>query len=147
MVGGSCLRRVQRLSCGLSSKTNVQLPLRFVRVMLVGVVFQANVVILMMSVMLCLWPASFSIAEPVAKGSLHTKDHRLSRSDEPFRNTTGSVNLDPKNIRFGGQTVATLGQKKLEFWGQIWVPKRDLFWPPKLGLLVPPIKTLIGNSF
>ena len=96
MIGGSCLRRAQRLSCGLSSKTNVQLPLRFVRVMLAGVVFQSNVVILMMSVMLCLWPASFSIAEPDAKGSLHTKDHRLSRSDEPSRNITGIIISSPE---------------------------------------------------
>ena len=64
--------------------------------MVAGVVFQANVVILMMTVMLGLWPASFSIAEHVAKGSLHTKNHRLSRSDEPFRNITGIVILDPK---------------------------------------------------
>ena len=102
---------------------------------------------LMMSVMLGLWPASFSIAEHVANWSLHTKNHRLSRSDEPFRNTTGSVNLDPKNIRFGGQTVATLGQKKLEFWGQIWVPKWDRFLAPKIGIVAPPIKILIWGSY
>ena len=60
MIGGSCLGRVQRLSCCLPSKTNVKLPLRS------GVVFQTNVVMLMMSVMLGLWPASFSIAEHVA---------------------------------------------------------------------------------
>ena len=66
MIGGSCLGRVQRLSCCLPSKTDVKLPLRFARVMVAGVVFQTNVVMLMMSVMLGLWPASFSIAEHVA---------------------------------------------------------------------------------
>ena len=55
------------MPCCLPSKTNVKLPLRFARVMVAGVVFQTNVVMLMMmSVMLGLWPASFSIAEHVA---------------------------------------------------------------------------------
>ena len=66
MIRGSCLGRIQRLSCCLPSKTNVNLPLRFARMMVAGVVSQTNVVMLMMSVMLGLWPASFSIAEHVA---------------------------------------------------------------------------------
>ena len=78
--------------------------------MLVGVVFQANVVILMMSVMLCLWPASFSIAEPVAKGSLHTKDHRLSRSDEPSINITGIIILSREKDHVQGQTGSIFGK-------------------------------------
>lgn len=49
--------------------------------------------------------------------------------------------------RFGGQTVAILGQKKLEFGGQIWVPKWDRFLAPKIGILAPPIKILIWGSY
>ena len=54
------------MPCCLPSKTNLKLPLRFARVMVAGVVFQMDVVMLMMLVMLGLWPASFSIAEHVA---------------------------------------------------------------------------------
>jgi hypothetical protein len=78
---------------------------------------------------------------------LHTKNHRLSRSDEPFRNTTGSANLEPKKIRFGARLWPFWAKKKLEFGGQIWVPKWDRFLAPKIGIVAPPIKILIWGSY
>ena len=95
-------------------------------------------VILMMSVMLCLWPASFSIAEPVAKGSLHTKDHRLSRSDEPSINITGIIILSPEKDHVQGQTGSIFG-KNNRFLGPDLSPKKGSFFGPQNWVCLCPL--------